>query len=180
MARFHRTSRGIEARFHRHDVQVLRQLLGWIAGLLAEEADPDASTDPLEAIVGVDTRARERPDDPVLARLLPDAYDDADAASEYRRYTERGLREGKVEAARTALATLERGGRVVLDDEQAQAWLTALNDLRLALGVRLDVTDDTGDEIDRLPEDDPRKRSLIVFSWLGWLQETLVESVAGW
>ena len=52
------------------------------------------------------------PDDPVLARLLPDAYpDDAAAAGEFRRYTESGLRSGKVAAARTVLDTLPEDGR---------------------------------------------------------------------
>ena len=74
--------------------------------------------------------------------MLPDAYpDDPDASSEFRRYTEKDLRAGKVAAAKTVLATLpEGGGRISLSESQAQVWLRALNDIRLALGVRLGIT----------------------------------------
>jgi len=78
----------------------------------------------------------ELPADPILARLLPDAYaDDPDASSEFRRYTELSLRSGKVAAAQTVLETLPAdGGRIRLSEPDAQAWLRALNDVRLALG----------------------------------------------
>ena len=80
----------------------------------------------------------------MLARLFPDAYpDDQEAAAEFRRYTESGLRESKQSNARTALATLDAPGTEHrLTDVEVQAWLGALNDLRLALGTRLDVTED--------------------------------------
>ena len=91
------------------------------------------------------------PDDPVLARLLPDAYrDDTEAAGEFRRFTEQELRSGKLAAAQTVLDTLpEEGGRVELTEEDAQVWLRALNDVRLALGVRLDITEDTAQRTQR-------------------------------
>ena len=73
---------------------------------------------------------------PVLARLLPDAYrDDPDAAGEFRRFTESGLRSGKAQCAQTLLDTLPAsGGRVKLTSQEAEAWLRSLNDVRLALG----------------------------------------------
>jgi len=58
--------------------------------------------------------------------------------------------------------------------EQADAWLAALNDVRLALGTALDVTDDMPDE---LPEDDPRAPHLGVYHWLTWVQESLVQAL---
>jgi hypothetical protein len=119
------------------------------------------------------------PDDPVLARLLPDAYpDDAAAAGEFRRYTESGLRSGKVAAARTVLDTLpEDGGRIRLSGEQAQAWLRSLNDIRLALGVRLEVTEDREDMLERAGHDSPQAAGLWIYDWLTLLQETLVEAL---
>ncbi|NED52525.1 DUF2017 family protein, partial [Micromonospora aurantiaca] len=101
--------------------------------LLALIGDAPAADDELAAM-GIAENA-EKPDDPVLARLFPDAYrDDGEAAGEFRRYTEMGLRDGKREAAGMVLGALtDEGADVVLDDEQAQGWLRALNDVRLAL-----------------------------------------------
>ena len=119
------------------------------------------------------------PDDPVLARLLPDAYpDDAAAAGEFRRYTESGLRSGKVAAARTVLDTLpEDGGRIRLSADEAQAWLRSLNDIRLALGVRLEVTEDREAMLERAGQDSPQAAGLWIYDWLTLLQETLVEAL---
>jgi hypothetical protein len=115
------------------------------------------------------------PDDPALARLLPDAYpEDPDASSEFRRYTEKDLRAGKVAAAKTVLATLPAdGGRITLSEPQAQTWLRTLNDIRLALGVRLGITE----EMDRVRPDDPRYGVLAVYDWLSGMQESLVHAL---
>jgi hypothetical protein len=119
------------------------------------------------------------PDDPVLARLLPDAYpDDPAAAGEFRRYTESSLRSGKVAAAMTVLDTLpENGGRVRLSADEAQAWLRSLNDIRLALGVRLNVTEDRDDMLARAAQGGPEAAGLWIYDWLTLLQETLVEAL---
>jgi hypothetical protein len=123
--------------------------------------------------------AAELPDDPILARLLPDAYaDDPTASGEFRRYTEVGLRSGKVAAAQTVLDTLPAsGGRVRLSAGDAQAWLRALNDVRLSLGVVLGVTDDFDDTVSTLAADDPRAAYIGVYQWLAYLQESLVEAL---
>jgi len=115
----------------------------------------------------------------VLARLLPDAYgDDAEAAGEFRRYTEQGLRSGKVAAARTVLGTLpSSGGRVRLSAGDAEAWLRSLNDVRLALGVLLGITEDYESELGDVDRADPRSAYLQVYDWLTYLQETLVRAL---
>ncbi len=119
------------------------------------------------------------PEDPVLARLFPDAYgDDRDAAGDFRRYTEQGLRDGKVAAARTVLATLpDEGGRIRLSADDAEAWLRALNDVRLALGVLLEITEDYERELASVTGSDTRSAYLQVYDWLTFLQETLVRSL---
>ena len=120
------------------------------------------------------------PDDPVLARLLPDAYrEDTEAAGDFRRFTEQELRNGKAAAARTVLATLpEEGGRVRLSDEEAQVWLRALNDVRLALGVRLSITEDFEARVADLDPADPRSAYMWIYDWLTFLQETLVRALS--
>jgi hypothetical protein len=124
--------------------------------------------------------AVQAPDDPVLARLLPDAYsDDPEAAGEFRKYTEPGLRSAKFEVARQMLDTLpEAGGRIQLTKEQALAWLKALNDVRLALGVRLGVTEEFEEQWGRLKPDDPQWAAYEVYAWLGAVQESLVQALA--
>jgi hypothetical protein len=71
------------------------------------------------------------------------------------------------------------GGAVLkLGPEESHRWLGALNDLRLAIGTRLEVTDDEdGDELYRLPDSDPRKPMVMAYLWLGGLQESLVETL---
>lgn len=144
------------------------QLIGFVA-----PPPPGPDEDPLVAIVGIDSQARP-PEDPALARLLPDAYlDDPAAANEFRRFTERDLRERKAQNARTVLAALEANARELSDDD-VPAWLGFLNDARLTLGVRLGVTEDNHEELAALPADDPRSGVVPIYDWLTWLQDSLV------
>ena len=121
----------------------------------------------------------QAPEDPVLARLLPDAYrDDPEAAGEFRKYTEPALRSAKQQAAQEMLDTLpDEGGRIQLTHEQALAWLKALNDVRLALGIRLDVTEDFEEQWAGLDAQDPRWSAFEVYAWLGAVQESLVQAL---
>jgi hypothetical protein len=115
-------------------------------------------------------------DDPVLQRLFPDGHrGDAGIAADYREMTEESLRSGKADDLATMRATLPLGGgEVRLDREQAGAWLRTTNDVRLALGVRLDITEDTE------PPDDPAEdegQQLAVYYWLTAVQGSLVDAL---
>jgi hypothetical protein len=135
--------------------------------------------DELDAMVGFSANT-ELPDDPALARLLPDGYsDDPESASDFRRFTEESLRSAKIAAAQTVLATLPAsGGRVRLSADEAEQWLKALNDVRLALGVRLGVTDNLDAVADQVEPDDPRFAAFWVLAWLGELQLSLVTALS--
>jgi len=172
------------------EASLLRNLVGQIMELIdpreskpqytdPKDTDPDDTLAALEAMLH-EPGSEQAPTDPVLARLLPDAYrDDPEAAGEFRRYTEQGLRSGKAAAARTVLATLPAdGGRVRLSEPEAQAWLRALNDVRLALGVRLEVTDDFDDAVSVMSLDDPRAPYVEVYQWLAYLQDTLIRALS--
>lgn len=162
---------------------MLRDLSSQVAELVsgtAEGGDPrETGAFDVEEELGI-TEETSTPDDPVLARLLPDAYrEDPRAAGEFRRYTERDLRDGKAAAARTVLDTLpEQGGRVTLSEDQAQTWLRALNDIRLALGVRLEVTEEVHEELARMDPEDPRYGPLTIYDWLTAVQESLVVALS--
>ncbi|MBX6750739.1 MAG: DUF2017 domain-containing protein [Micromonosporaceae bacterium] len=148
------------ARFSPQEVQILRQSMASLAALLTGEPDPD---------------------DPVVDRLFPDVYPtDPVQQAEFRRLTEADLRAAKLDQARGVLADLlHAGGEVRLTPERAELWLRALTDVRLALGTRLGVTDDTDieAEIDAAVGRDPgspRVMQLTVYLYLTYLQESLV------
>jgi hypothetical protein len=147
----------------------------------AEQADrtADELADDLAASIGLPTEPVLAPTDPVLARLLPDGYtDDPEAAAEFRRYTEYDLRMAKLSAAAIVLDTLESGGSVRLDDAQAHEWMRVLNDLRLAIGTRLNVDEDYEAMADTLPDDDPLRGLYAVYEWLTWMQDSLVSALS--
>jgi hypothetical protein len=143
----------------------------------AADAGADAAVDDLEKLF--DFGEPETPDDPVLARLFPDAYTgDPEAAGEFRKYTERSLREAKKYFAQTVLDTLpENGGRVKLTGDQARDWLRALNDVRLMLGVRLDVSEEFEEQLASLDPEDPKIVAFELYGWLGAVQESLVQAL---
>jgi hypothetical protein len=154
--------------------EVLINLSGQLVEILAERVD-EVHLDPLAKLVGI-TGHDSPPDDEVLLRLLPNAYADPVYAAEFRRYTESDLRRKKSQHAmhiRSQLMELE-GGSVMLDSQGALAWLGALNDIRLALGVRLKVDENSHERHELLSPDDPMHSVFAVYSWLGWLQESLV------
>jgi hypothetical protein len=193
-----RRSRGrVSARFTAAQAVILRNLVSQVAELMGTAAEPGAadpaapgsppapgtaepalSIEELAAAIGA-AGPTSPPEDPVLARLLPDAYrDDPEAAGEFRRYTEQGLRSGKVAAAQTVLDTLPAGGgHVRLGPEDAQAWLRALNDVRLAIGTVLGITEDYEAEMEAASWADPRSAYLEVYHWLGYVQDSLVRAL---
>jgi hypothetical protein len=185
----HRRSGRIIATFSGFEADLLRSLASQLVELLRNEAAaPREHADPLEAMLSFDGPTTA-PDDPVLARLFPSAYEDADAAAEFRRFTEGTLRDGKAAGAAAIIDTLEEAGlpaelgasKVVIDvelDEQAAlSWLKSFTDLRLALATRLEVEQDDEAFWRSLPEDDPRSQAHDIYEWIGALQETLVDAL---
>ena len=113
------------------------------------------------------------PGDPSLRRLFPPAYDEEDDERAYRDLMGGELLEGRRSALDVVAQTLDRER---LSADEADAWLRALNDLRLALGTRLDVKEDAfGEELRR---DDPRAPALAVYGYLSWMQEQLIEALS--
>jgi hypothetical protein len=165
------------ANFTEAEREVLVNLTEQIIELLAERVDHH-NDDPLAAMVGI-TAHDTPPDDEVLLRLLPNAYADQVDASEFRRYTESTLRQKKQAHAMAMRMHLKAAvdGVVELDHDSANAWLGAMNDVRLALGVRLKVEENTHQELELLAPDDPMRGVYAVYSWLGWLQESLIDAL---
>jgi uncharacterized protein DUF2017 len=113
------------------------------------------------------------PGDPSLRRLFPPAYDEAEDEQAYRELMGGELLDGRLAALDVVAQTLDRER---LDAKQADAWLRALNDLRLVLGTRLDVREDTFAE--ELRRDDPRAPALAIYAYLSWMQDQLIEALS--
>jgi Domain of unknown function (DUF2017) len=174
--------------------RVLHDVFTEVHDLLRDPSPGPAEDDPLAALVGIG-QATKPPDDPALARLLPDAHkDDPVASAEFRRYTENELRSRKRNGLRLAMDTLDRGPTLHLHEAEAAAWVVALTDVRLVLaeriGLRTDddhallervVADLADDDADASGEPGPAERlavTLSLYDFLAWLQETLVVAMA--
>jgi Domain of unknown function (DUF2017) len=115
----------------------------------------------------------EDPDDPDLRRLFPPASDDDAEADAYRSLVHDQLVDGRERALSTLEQTLDRE---TLTAEEADAWLRVLNDLRLILGTRLDVTEET--MLADIDPNDPSAQQYAVYAYLSWLQEQLVAALS--
>jgi len=160
----------VTLRLEEFEKNVLQDFVREFAQLVAMPEEP-AQTDPLARLLGMEGPT-EISEDPALARLFPHAYlDDAEAASDFRRFTEPELRDVKVQATQVVLESMAlNADKITLSDAEQKAWLQVLNDLRLVLGVRLNISDDERENLDEPMFD--------VYDWLTWLQGTLIESIA--
>jgi hypothetical protein len=188
----HRRSGHVIATFSGFEADLLRSLASQLVELLRNEAAvPRQDPGSFEALMDFSGPTTE-PEDPVLARLFPTAYSqDEEAASEFRRFTEGTLRDGKARAACTIIDTLEEAGLpeqltedgliidVELDLPTAETWMRSFTDLRLALATRLGVEEGDDDYWLALPDDDPRSQAHDIYDWVGYLQETLVLALQG-
>ncbi|MFF4389272.1 MULTISPECIES: DUF2017 domain-containing protein [unclassified Streptomyces] len=181
------------------EISILRSLAVQLLELIGPGApEPAEDADPLAALFA--EGPSEPPSDPALARLFPDAYGAPDGAgdkgvdpeelaarsAEFRRFTENDLRARKREDALAVVRSLDGltpagDGAAVLElsGELPLRWLGALNDLRLTIAARLEITeDDESAVLFRLPDEDLRKPMVMAYLWLGGLQETLIETLS--
>ncbi|MEU6493254.1 DUF2017 domain-containing protein [Streptomyces sp. NPDC046984] len=179
------------------EISIIRSLAVQLLELIGPGPAENAPDDPLAELFA--EGPSEPPSDPVLRRLFPDAYggpggdpgspeeveEQRAHSAEFRRFTENDLRARKRDNALAVIRSLdaltsasEEGGVLKLSQEESGQWLGALNDLRLAIGSRLEVVDeDDADHLYRLPDEDPRKPMVMAYLWLGGLQETLVTTL---
>ncbi|MEV6026191.1 DUF2017 domain-containing protein [Streptomyces sp. NPDC052036] len=179
------------------EISIIRSLAVQLLELIGPGPAEDAPDDPLAELFA--EGPSEPPSDPVLRRLFPDAYggpgdgpaspEEAEErrahSAEFRRFTENDLRARKRESALAVIRSLDgltsvsgEGGVLKLTRGDSEQWLGALNDLRLAIGSRLEIVDeDDTDHLYGLPDDDPRKPMVMAYLWLGGLQETLVTTL---
>lgn len=187
---------GLLATFEPGEAHVIASLTSQVVELLRDRNGEQASDpDPLAGELGLSGGPSLPPDDPVLQRLLPDAYrDDSEEAAEFRRFTERSLTSAKVANAEAVLASLREAGldetkvddedvedqeplEVELDAAAVQAWLRTLTDIRLSLAVRLGIESDEDTMLLHQSEDEAVTAMTELYDWLGYVQETLVTAL---
>jgi hypothetical protein len=181
---------GITATFDPAEANVIANLASQVVELLRDRnGERVADTDPLVSELGLGGPSQP-PEDPVLQRLLPDAYrDSVEDSAEFRRFTESSLSSAKVANAETVLATLTAGGLDITDEsappvevelgpDEVQAWLRALTDIRLSLAVRLGI-ENAEDAMLLDKSSDPALVAMgELYDWLGYVQETLVQALS--
>ncbi|WP_010541942.1 DUF2017 domain-containing protein [Dietzia alimentaria] len=201
----------IKSAMEAHEVQILHALVSNIVDMLEQRRD-SAPRDELAEITGMRSGHSQLPSDAPLARLLPDFHrlettrgeagelydrapggdDDADRAAVVRAHNsgmrmihEPAIIDAKLDSAAVVLRSLPaRGGTVSLNQEQAQAWMRCLNDVRLGLGAVLLEESSAGgtpatDIPEYVPEDDPRSAQLDVYHWLTFMQDSLCTALVG-
>src|SRR3954451_3366603 len=137
---------------------------------------PDEERDLLRRVPG-QLRELLGTDEPSLRRLFPPAYlDDPEKDADYQRL----MREELLVRHEAALTIMEETVDATdLDESQLTAWMSALNELRLVLGTRLDVSEDDDFNAHLDPENELAP-AYALYGYLGWLQEEVVTALAGW
>lgn len=181
MRDFRRSGPTIQMKLTDYEATLLESLVEQFAGLLeAEEPQPDSgdSFDRWQAeLAGDDSLDRS---DPVIERLFPDAYPADQAASEeFRRLTQARQRADRLTQAEVVLSALRDSDAgkhpVQVRVVELDTWLKTLTAVRLSLAARLGITTPAdAEELDDLPEDDPRSYIYRVYEWIAYLAENLL------
>jgi uncharacterized protein with von Willebrand factor type A (vWA) domain len=125
-------------------------------------------------------------EDPVYDRLFPRAYLDPtqeEAEKEWQDMVHPELLRERLESLDAIGASLDRGDqhrdklRTELNADETQSLLGLLNDARLALGTRLQVTEDMDDVT--LDPADPKTPTIAAYMWLTEVQADLLETLVG-
>ncbi|MDO5618361.1 DUF2017 domain-containing protein [Kocuria sp.] len=184
---FRSTPHGMIARLDPQERGLLRRLFEDVVTMLepedAGQTGDDGAVDPLEQMLGF-TEDVEAPRDPALHRLLPDASSNAERSQEFRRYTERSLREEKVGALRRAAMAVEHDP-VQLEGTAVQDFSRALNDVRLVLATRLEIeSEEDARRVEAAASqtavgkiEDAQTYMAVVYGFVSWLQNSLVEAM---
>ena len=192
-------SRALILTITRIEADYLADLVEQFISLLGDYSDePPSAAAPASpgagAIAGAFGGSEATPEDPAIARLMPDAYADGDAAAEFRRHTENDLVERRIRDARRVLAGLDMSLNepvsghvphavsdpqapfdVVLDHEAGEAWMRTLAAVRLVVASRLGI--ETEDDDAEARADDDEDGRFGVYDWLGFRLDGIVQAL---
>lgn len=163
---------GLRLRLDRDEAGLLDQLVQQLIGLLQSHSSTALDPDPLFASLEVGG-SEEPPDDPALARLFPDAFEDADESSAFRRVTEQGLVNRKLQDALDVTSELGLGSgssddrdtvEIVIDQANLSIWVRTLTALRLAIAARIGLNSEADHA--RLLAEERTRGTVMVYDWL--------------
>lgn len=171
------------------EAHLLDQLVGQLIDLLRSHSGTALDPDPLFASLEVGG-SDETPADPALARLFPNAYEDEAEASQFRRVTEQGLLNRKLQDALMVSGELGVESAAGLDEEGADqgpveveitpstmtVWVRTLTALRLAIAARIGLAEE--DDHARLSDDDSTRGTLLVYDWLAAIIDSMLRIVS--
>lgn len=187
MLGFRRFDESLLANFEHDEVDLLSSLIQQMIELLASNTGTAKchSSDPLDLLeweLNSCYEVKQLLDDPILERLFPVAYpNDAQAAYDFHRFTQPAMCNEKIVRGMAVLDDLghaSKDGRCCFQEDNVDAWLTTLTNLRLSLAVRLEIGDaDDAEKLASLPENNPRAVVFSVYEWIGWVQESLLAAV---
>lgn len=176
---------GLRLRLDFDEAHLLDQLVGQLIELLRSHSGTALDPDPLFASLEVGG-SDETPDDPALARLFPDAYAGAEDASQFRRVTEQGLLNRKLQDAVAVSSALGVGALPSPDSADSiepvevdvsvaalPAWVRTLTALRLAIAARLGLEKEPDHA--RLAADEETRGTLLVYDWLAAIIDSLLK-----
>lgn len=166
------------------EATILDNLVSQVIALLQAHSTVELDPDPVLAsleVGGTDIL----PEDPALARLLPDAYEKSEDSGEFRRLTEQSLINRKIEDASKVAATLSLDAPdsarsnsdlevpILITEEAFLPWLRTLTAIRLAMSARLGV--ETAADFKQLEQDEESASAVLIFQWLGGLAEAILQ-----
>lgn len=169
---------GVQILFDFEEAAMLDQLVNQLILLMQSHSSTALDPDPLFASLEVGG-SDERPDDPALARLFPDAFADTDESASFRRVTEQGLINRKLQDAIEVVAALGPVDQsetspvgVVISATSFPAWARTITAVRLAIAARIGL--ESAADHGRLIEDDETRGTVLVFDWLAALLEAVL------
>ncbi|MBL3686776.1 DUF2017 family protein [Leucobacter zeae] len=178
-------SGGLVLLLERDEAAMLDQLVEQLIQLMQSHSGTALDPDPLFASLEVGG-SEELPDDPALARLFPDAYEGSVDAAQFRRVTEQGLLNRKLQDAMDVTTALGLGGGVPEEGAGAvevevtpatlPAWIRTMTALRLAIAARIGL--EAPEDHARLLADEETRGTVLVFDWIAAILESVL-AIAG-
>lgn len=165
-------------RLEAEEAGMLDHLVGQLIGLVQSHSSTTLDPDPLFASLEVGG-SDELPEDPALAALFPNAFEDTEEAAQFRRVTEQGLINRKLQDAMQVTGDLGLGRadpdsavEVSITEASLLPWLRTVTSLRIALAARIGIGSDA--DHDRLIDDEDTRGTVMVYDWLAGLLESIV------
>ena len=184
----------LRLRLDSDEASLLGALTGQLIDLLRTHSETELDPDPFFASLEIGG-SEEPPSDPALARLFPDAYEGTDESSDFRRVTEQGLLNRKLQDALTVVSALgiEDSGdfslatdvtfdpegveshtttEVTITEETMPPWVRTITSLRLAIAARIGL--ESAEDQERLADDDEAHSTLYVYDWLAAILDSVL------